>query len=205
MTRSFDILIVGVGGQGIILTSNVLGESCLIEGKPVKGAETHGMAQRGGSVETHIRIGGEFGPLVPMGGADLLIALEIIEALRYRHYLRPEGVVVTSHQIIVPTSVYTQKTAVPTRQSVVESLADLHPCIVDAPSLAVEAGSVLSQNIVLLGAASVYMPLSEESLREAIRRCVPRKTIEINEKAFTLGRLVGERCRSQRANDEQSA
>jgi len=196
MTRSFDVLIVGVGGQGIILTSNVLGESCLIEGKPVKGAETHGMAQRGGSVETHIRIGGDYGPLIPLGGADLLIALELLEALRYRHYLRPNGAIVASSQLIVPTSVYTQKVTVPTLESIVSSLADLHPCIVDAPSLATEAGSVLAQNIVLLGAASIHLPLSEDSLREAVKRCVPKKTIEINEKAFTLGRLAGERCRS---------
>jgi indolepyruvate ferredoxin oxidoreductase beta subunit len=201
MKRSFDVLIVGVGGQGIILTSNVLGEACLIEGKPVKGAETHGMAQRGGSVETHIRIGGEFGPLVPLGGADLLIALELLEALRYRHYLRPEGAMVASSQIIVPTSVYTQNAAVPTLQTVESSLSDLRPCLIDAPALAIEAGSVLAQNIVLLGAASISMPLSEDSLREAVRRCVPKKTIEINEKAFSLGRLAGERCRS--ATDKQ--
>jgi indolepyruvate ferredoxin oxidoreductase beta subunit len=196
MTRSFDVLIVGVGGQGIMLTSNVLGEACLIEGKPVKGAETHGMAQRGGSVETHIRIGGEYGPLVPLGGADLLIALDLLEALRYQHYLRREGAVVASSQLIVPTSVYAQKATVPTLKSVESSLWDLRPCIVDAPSLATEAGSILAQNIVLLGAASIYLPLSKDSLREAIKRCVPKKTIEINEKAFTLGRLAGERCKS---------
>ncbi len=83
MTGSFDILIVGIGGQGTILASNILGKACLIEDRHVKGAETHGMAQRGGSVESHIRIGGTFGPLIVPGKADLLISFDLLEALRY--------------------------------------------------------------------------------------------------------------------------
>ena len=88
MSGSFDILIVGIGGQGTILASNILGEACLIENRHIKGAETHGMAQRGGSVESHIRIDGEFGPLITPGQADLLISFDLLEALRYSHYLK---------------------------------------------------------------------------------------------------------------------
>ena len=91
MSESFNILIVGIGGQGTILASNILGEACLIEGRPVKGAETHGMAQRGGSVESHIRIDGLFGPLIPPGHADLLISFDLLEALRYSHYVKKRG------------------------------------------------------------------------------------------------------------------
>ena len=83
MSGSFDILMVGIGGQGTILASNILGEACMIEGRAVKGAETHGMAQRGGSVESHIRIDGLFGPLIPPGHADLMISFDLLEALRY--------------------------------------------------------------------------------------------------------------------------
>lgn len=82
MSPGYDVLVVGIGGQGTILASNVLGEACLIEGRPVKGAETHGMAQRGGSVESHIRIDGEYGPLITPGSADIIISFDLLEALR---------------------------------------------------------------------------------------------------------------------------
>ncbi|MDD1667515.1 MAG: indolepyruvate oxidoreductase subunit beta, partial [Methanomicrobiales archaeon] len=125
MTGSYDLLIAGVGGQGVILASNVIGEACLIEGRQVKAAETHGMAQRGGSVECHIRIDGRYGPLVPPGKADLLMAFELIEALRYRHYLKPSGRLVANRLILVPTSVYMQNLEAPTEEKILAQLADL--------------------------------------------------------------------------------
>ncbi|HZD44035.1 MAG TPA: indolepyruvate oxidoreductase subunit beta [Methanomicrobiales archaeon] len=194
MKGSFDILIVGVGGQGTILTSNILGEACLLENRHVKGAETHGMAQRGGSVESHIRIDGELGPLIPPGDADILIALEMLEAVRYRHWLGPEGMMVVSRNIVVPTSVFTQELTVPTEEKIVEQLKGTRFCLVDAPALAVEAGSPLAQNVVMLGAASPFLPLSPESLMEAVRRSVPKKTIDVNIRAFELGRDAAEQC-----------
>src|SRR5512133_1950800 len=96
-----------------MLASNILGEACLIEGKPVRGAETHGMAQRGGSVESHIRVGGLFGPLIAPGKADLLISFDLLEALRYSHYLKTGGRAVVNRRLVVPTSVFTQKLAAP--------------------------------------------------------------------------------------------
>jgi indolepyruvate ferredoxin oxidoreductase beta subunit len=122
MTRSFDILIVGIGGQGTILASNILGEACLIEGRHVKGAETHGMAQRGGSVESHIRIDGLLGPLIPPGQADLLISFDLLEALRYSHYLKTGGKMVVNRHLVLPTSVYTQKLVVPTEDEIISAL-----------------------------------------------------------------------------------
>ncbi|HTY52614.1 MAG TPA: indolepyruvate oxidoreductase subunit beta [Methanomicrobiales archaeon] len=195
MTGSFDLLIVGTGGQGVILASNVIGEACIIEGREVKAAETHGMAQRGGSVECHVRIDGRFGPLIPPGNADLLMAFELIEALRYRHYLKPGGRLVANRLVQVPTSVYMQKLEAPTEAKIVGQLADLAPCVLDADTKATEAGSPLTQNMVMVGAGSLAIPLERQSLEEAIRRSVPKKTIEMNLRAFQLGREAAGECR----------
>ena len=194
MKPSSDILIVGIGGQGTVLASNVLGEACIIENRSVRSAETHGMAQRGGSVESHIRIDGKFGSLITPGTADLLIAFDLIEALRYRHYLPAGGRLITNRHFVVPTSVYQQELVEPDEESILAALAGLDVVCIDALELAEEAGSSLSQNIVMLGAASAEIPLRPETLEEAVRRCVPPKTVAVNEKAFRLGRAaVGER------------
>ena len=194
MTVSFDILIVGIGGQGTILASNILGEACLIEGRHVKGAETHGMAQRGGSVESHIRIGGQFGPLIVPGQADLLISFDLLEALRYSHYLKTGGMMVVNRHLVLPTSVFTQKITVPTEDEIIGRLKNCDLCLLDADAIAAEAGSVLAQNVVMLGAASGAMPLKPESLVAAVRKLVPPKTIEVNIKAFEMGRKFEEKC-----------
>ena len=191
MTVSYDILIVGIGGQGTILASNILGEACLLENRHIKGAETHGMAQRGGSVESHIRINGEFGPLITPGQADLLISFDLLEALRYSHYLKQGGKMVVNNHLVLPTSVYTQKLTPPAEVEIIAALKKYPLCLLDADSLAVEAGSPLSANVVMLGAACSAMPLKPESLLEAVRRLVPKKTVEINIKAFENGRRAG--------------
>jgi indolepyruvate ferredoxin oxidoreductase beta subunit len=191
MSGSFDILIVGIGGQGTILASNILGEACLIENRHIKGAETHGMAQRGGSVESHIRINGEFGPMITPGQADLLISFDLLEALRYSHYLKTGGKMVVNSHLVLPTSVYMQKLAAPSEAEIIAALKKHKICLLDADSLADEAGSPLSANVVMLGAASSVMPLKPESLLEAVRRLVPKKTIDINVKAFESGRKAG--------------
>ncbi|KAF1076174.1 indolepyruvate ferredoxin oxidoreductase subunit beta [Methanogenium sp. MK-MG] len=188
MKESFDVLIVGVGGQGTILASNILGEACLIAGLPVRGAETHGMAQRGGSVVTHIRIGGVYGPLISPGTADLIISFDLLEALRYRHFLKHGGTIITSDAVIMPTSAFTAGAEVPTPAEIMARLEDVACTVVDAAGLAAEAGTILAQNVVMLGAASHALPLSEEGLREAISRSVPPKTVETNIRAFELGR-----------------
>jgi indolepyruvate ferredoxin oxidoreductase beta subunit len=194
MSGSFDILIVGIGGQGTILASNILGEACLIENRHIKGAETHGMAQRGGSVESHIRIDGEFGPLIPPGRADLLISFDLLEALRYSHYLKNGGTMVVNRHLVLPTSVYTQKLDAPSEDAIAESLKKYKLCLLDADQLAAEAGNPLAANVVMLAAASGSMPLSPSSLLEAVRRLVPKKTIDINVRAFEAGRDSGRKC-----------
>jgi indolepyruvate ferredoxin oxidoreductase beta subunit len=191
MTKSFDLLISGIGGQGTILASNILGEACLIEGRTVKGAETHGMAQRGGSVECHIRIDGRYGPLISPGQADLLISFDLLEALRYSHFLKPGGKVVSNRSLVLPTSVFTQNLTAPKEDEIISRLERFSPCIVDADRIAKEAGSPLSQNVVMLGAASDAIPLRPESLADAVRRLVPKKTIDINLRAFEMGKAAG--------------
>jgi len=193
MNGSYDLLIVGVGGQGTILASNVLGKACLTEGKSVRGAETHGMSQRGGSVESQIRIGGEYGPLISPGTADMIISFDMLEALRYRHFLKDGGVIVTNKNIVVPTSVFQQSLEVPVTEDTVQSLDDVNLYVIDAEMIASEAGSTLAQNIVMLGSASVFMPLSVDSLLKAIKESVPPKTVDINVAAFNMGREAAER------------
>lgn len=197
MSEAFNILIVGVGGQGTILASNVLGEACLVENRHVMGAETHGMAQRGGSVESQIRIDETNGPLISPGTADLLIAFDMLEALRYRHYLRPGGVVVANEHTVVPTSAFQQKVSIPSIEDIRGRLVDVNLCTLDAAQIARKAGSILAQNIVMLGAGSHFMPLEEASLIEAVRRSVPPKTVEINTAAFRGGVAEGDKCRER--------
>ncbi|HJJ48223.1 MAG TPA: indolepyruvate oxidoreductase subunit beta [Methanocorpusculum sp.] len=192
MKKSFDVVIVGIGGQGTVLASNVLGDACVIEGRHVAGAETHGMSQRGGSVETHIRIDGKNGSLIVPGTADLLIAFDVLEALRYRHFVKPDGVMIINREMVVPTSVFSNKQPVPKLEDVEAQLKAWSGkvVLVDAAKLAAEAGSPLAANIVLMGAASHTLPLAAESLAEAVRRNVPPKTIDINVKAFELGKAA---------------
>jgi len=194
MTGSYDIMIVGIGGQGTILASNILGEACLTEGRSVRGAETHGMAQRGGSVESHVRIDGKFGPLIAPGTADLLIGFDMLEGLRYSHFLKPEGKMVLSRQMVIPTSVFVQGLTIPSAEDITKKLSGFNLCLIDAEELAREAGSVLAANVVMLGAASHHIPLTEGSLVSAVQRLVPQKTVEINTRAFAMGREAGRNC-----------
>jgi indolepyruvate ferredoxin oxidoreductase beta subunit len=194
MKNSFDILMVGIGGQGTILASNILGQACLLEKRSVKGAETHGMAQRGGSVESHIRIDGQFGPLIAPGQADLLLSFDLLEALRYSHYLKTGGTMVLNRHLVLPTSVYMQKIEAPTEEGIIAALSRFRLCLLDADRIAQEAGSPLSQNVVMLGAASRMIPLKPESLLSAVKNLVPKKTIEINTRAFEMGRQAATGC-----------
>jgi indolepyruvate ferredoxin oxidoreductase beta subunit len=194
MKESYDIIMVGIGGQGTILASNVLGEACLIEERFVKGAETHGMAQRGGSVESHIRIDGRFGPLIAPGTADILIGFDLLEGLRYSHYVREGGTMVINRRMVIPTSVFVQKLALPTEEEIVARLSEWDLCLIDADAIARDAGSPLSVNVVMLGAASPHFPLAEASVMTAIKRLVPPNTVAINTRAFEMGRAAGTTC-----------
>ena len=183
-----DIILAGVGGQGILSIAFVLDNAALKEGLMFKQAEVHGMAQRGGAVQSHLRISSEpiYSDLVPKGEADLLLSVEPMETLRYFDYLAPEGVIVASSSPFVNIPNYPELEDILAKLKTVEKLV-----LVDSADLAKEAGFAKAQNMVMLGAASPHLILKEESLREYIRALFdPRgeKVVDINLKAFQLGR-----------------
>lgn len=189
-TSECDMVIVGVGGQGVILISDVIGRAGVLAGKPVRGAETHGMAQRGGSVINHTRIGCRFSPLVAPSSADLLIALEPAEALRFGHFLSPEGVALINNQPVLPVTVTTGRARYPSLDDLIEPLCGQCQRVLalDATALARKAGTAQAMNVVMLGALSRYIPLSEEHIIQALVEVVPPKHLEANKRAFALGK-----------------
>ncbi len=189
-TSECDMVIVGVGGQGVILISDVIGRAGVLAGKPVRGAETHGMAQRGGSVINHTRIGCRFSPMVSPGSADLLIALEPAEALRFGYFLSPEGIALVNTQPVLPVTVTTGKARYPSIDELLEPLRSQCQRVLalDAVALAGKAGTRQAMNVVMLGALSQYIPLSEEHIIQALVEVVPAKHLEANKRAFLLGK-----------------
>ena len=181
--KELNVLIVGVGGQGTLLASRVLGKYALEEGHDVKLSEVHGMAQRGGSVMTYVRIGENIAsPIIDEGCADIILAFEKLEALRYLHYLKPEGEVLYSTQEIMPMPVVTGAAQYPQG---IEAL--LRGTGVGALALALEAGNAKAANSVMLGALCKKLGLDREGFEAALLSCIPLKTAEMNKKAFGLG------------------
>jgi indolepyruvate ferredoxin oxidoreductase beta subunit len=189
-TSECDIVVVGVGGQGVILISSISGKAALKAGLPIRSAETHGMAQRGGSIINHLRIGCVFGPMVPTGGADILLALEPAEALRYAHYLARDGVALVNTNPVLPSTVTTGQSRYPPLEEILAPLQRICRDIktLDATKLAVKAGNPQTMNVVMLGALSKYIPLREEMLIESLTESVPAKFLEVNRRAFELGK-----------------
>lgn len=178
-----DILIVGVGGQGTLLASRVLGKYALDCGFDVKLSEVHGMAQRGGSVMTYVRIGEKIAsPIIDEGGADLILAFEKLEALRYAHFLKESGEILYSTQEIMPMPVVTGAAEYP------EGIENkLKGTGIDALSLAVKAGNTKAANSVMLGALCKKLGLDREKFENALLSSIPQKTVEMNKTAFALG------------------
>lgn len=189
-TSECDLVIVGVGGQGVILISDVIGRAAVLAGKSICGAETHGMAQRGGSVINHTRIGCSFSPLVSVGGADLLVALEPGEALRFAQYLSPKGVALVNTRPVLPATVTAGLACYPSIPEILSSLGKHCSRVVamDATALASQAGTAQAMNVVMLGALSSLIPLSEEDLLCSLAQVVPARFLEANKKAFALGK-----------------
>jgi indolepyruvate ferredoxin oxidoreductase beta subunit len=190
-TSECDIVLVGVGGQGVILISNIIGKAALKAGLSVRGVETHGMAQRGGSVMNHIRLGCELGPMVPPGGADVLLALEPVEALRYAHFLSQDGVALVNTSPVLPITVTTGVAEYPKVEEILAPLQGMYGCVksFDATELAASAGTMQAMNVVMLGALSRYIPIQEELLIEALSESVHEKFLEVNKRAFELGKI----------------
>ncbi|MDA8100949.1 MAG: indolepyruvate oxidoreductase subunit beta [Nitrospiraceae bacterium] len=185
----FNILIAGVGGQGVLLTSKIIAEAALLAGLDVKQSEVHGMAQRGGSVLSQVRFGDKvFSPIVNEGEADLLIGFEPLETARYLHFLRDGARVIYNTRPIGTIGVSIGKETYP---------ADIHETIkqhapaaqaFDATAAAVTVGEKRAVNLVLLGAALRHLPIDPAVVEQAITNSVPKKTLEINRKAFFAGK-----------------
>ncbi len=182
-----NIVIVGVGGQGTLLTSRILGGITTAAGYDVKLSEVHGMSQRGGSVVTYVRYGDNVAePIVEEGCADVLIAFERLEALRYAHFLKKDGVIIINDQRIDPITVVTGMAAYP--EGIIEKLSAKHKVIsVDAMEEAKALGNPKVFNTIMIGVAAKHMDFEHDKWVEVIKATVPLKTVEINLKAFEVG------------------
>ncbi|MBF7096475.1 indolepyruvate oxidoreductase subunit beta [Alkalibacter mobilis] len=187
-----NILIVGVGGQGTLLTSRILGNLAVDLGYDVKLSEVHGMSQRGGSVVTHVRYGTKvYSPLVEVGEADIILSFEKMEALRWKHFLSAEGKMLVNTQESDPMPVITGSASYPT--DIMEKLyADCKEVIeIDGVSIAKELGNIRVVNTILLGLLAQSMDIPKDQWIEAIKLTVPEKTIDINIQAFEKGYYHG--------------
>lgn len=185
-----SIMIVGVGGQGTLLASRILGSVLGTAGYEVKVSEVHGMSQRGGSVVTYIRYGEKvYSPVIEKGQADMIVSFEQLEAARYVSYLKKGGTIITNTQKISPMPVITGAAEYP--DGIIDKIKamGINIIAVDALSAAEKAGSARAVNVVLMGVLSKVLPGIElDAWKKAVENCVPAKVIEINEKAFDLGR-----------------
>jgi len=187
--RITNILLVGVGGQGILLASEILSEALMLAGNDVKKSEVHGMAQRGGSVVSHVRFGPRvFSPLIPEGEADILFGFELLETYRYLNLLRPGGKVVVNDLKISPPAVALGKETYP--QDIPERITGTFSAttLVKGMALAEQAGNLRAVNTVLLGALANQLDIPEELWQQAIRKLVPEQFVDLNLRAFALGR-----------------
>lgn len=188
---SFDIIIAGVGGQGTVLASRMLAQAAMEQGLAVRTAENIGMAQREGSVQSHVRIGQlDYGPLIPEGQADLLIAFEPAEAARSLSILKPQGTALINQATVVPVTVSLGQSKYP-EEAIVEHIRHRVPSakFIPAADLATAAGNFRTANVVMLGAVAGLgiMPFSAEALLQTMLSMVPEKVRDVNRKAFEAG------------------
>ena len=195
---NYNILLAGVGGQGLMLLSQVIGDACTEDGVNVHVGAQHGLAQRSGSISAHVRIGDSYSPLIPYGSADLIVAMEAMEALRYVEYLSDGGYVIMNSRIMHPpletapiVKNRQEKHVYVSLNEITEQLAKVtsHVIVIDAMKIASEAGNSRTENVVLLGAVSKLpgFPIGAEALLNAVKRNVPASALEANINAFYLG------------------
>lgn len=183
-----NVIICGTGGQGILLASEILCEAARMAGNDVKKSEVHGMAQRGGSVSSHVRFGEKvYSPLVEKGTADLILSMEKMEALRWAPFLKPSGTLLSCDLEITPMTVNTGHAVYPDVISMMKEQAI--PCrMVPAFEIAEELGNLRVVNVVLIGAASPFIPIDEDCWYRAVEERVPPKALNVNIEAFRKGR-----------------
>ncbi|UTB33310.1 MAG: indolepyruvate oxidoreductase subunit beta [Methanobacterium sp. ERen5] len=189
--KSYSIYISGVGGQGIIKTSTVMGEAAMKTGLPVVMSEVHGMAQRGGSVSTELKIGDNYSPIIELGSADLLISFEPVEALRAVPKISKESYIILNTNPIYPFNLNETGVSYPDMEDVLTELDEKTKQVyaLDADKIARESGHSLSMNMVMLGAASAVegFPIEKGTIINSMKANLPEKSLEINLKAFTAG------------------
>jgi indolepyruvate ferredoxin oxidoreductase beta subunit len=188
-----NILFSGVGGQGILLASEIMAYALLSAGYDAKKSEVHGMAQRGGSVTAQLRYGDKvYSPLIEPGRADIQVAFEMMEAVRYLPYLHKKSIVVVNTQKILPPSVATGQTSYP--ENVLDHITALgiKVVLVDAFDLAREVGEVRTANVVMVGAVSTFLPMASSVYEEIISARVPARFRDVNLKAFAAGRKISQ-------------
>lgn len=186
-----SIMIVGVGGQGSLLASRIIGNVLLSQGYDVKVSEVHGMSQRGGSVVTYVKYGEKvYSPVIEKGEADIIVSFELLEAARWLSYLKKGGHLITSTQALDPMPVITGAAQYPT--DIVEKIKGMGVDIIaaDALSLAEEAGNAKASNVVLMGLIASKMSFDDQVWKDAVKQCVPEKFLELNLKAFELGKNI---------------
>ena len=183
-----NVMIVGVGGQGSLLASKLLGRLLLGKGYDIKVSEVHGMSQRGGSVVTYVRFGDKvYSPVIDKGQADYIVSFELLEAARWTEYLKPGGKIIVNTQQVNPMPVIIGAAEYP--ENLVQKMLDagIDVDALDALTLAEQAGSAKAVNLVLMGRLSKYFDITEEEWLSAIEASVPPKFLEMNKKAFSLG------------------
>jgi indolepyruvate ferredoxin oxidoreductase, beta subunit len=188
MDETKNVIMVGVGGQGIILASELLSEAALLAGYDIRKSEVHGMAQRGGSVSSHVRFGKRvLSPLIEMGRADIMLAFEKVEGLRECRYLKRGGTIIMNDMEVIPTTVSLGVCTYP--RDVPERLGGLgfEVALVDAQEIAKRAGTVKAANVVLLAALASFLDIGKDIWTEVIGRRVPKKFLDVNLEAFRLG------------------
>lgn len=184
-----NIMIVGVGGQGSLLASKLLGRLLLTKGYDIKVSEVHGMSQRGGSVVTYVRFGEKvYSPVIDKGEADYIVSFELLETARWTEYLRPDGRIVTNTQQVNPMPVIIGAAQYPEDLAAKMQAEGINVDAIDALKLAEEAGSSKAVNIVLMGHLSRNFDFTLDEWMDAIEKSVPAKFLELNKKAFLLGR-----------------
>jgi len=184
-----NILICGVGGQGILLASEILSEAAMESGYDVKKSEVHGMAQRGGSVVSHIRYGEKiYSPLIRKGEADFIFSFERMETLRYLDYLKADGAIIVNDQKISPTVVNIKEAYYPEDVEELCRHRAKEVLFIPAIRIAEELGNIRTVNVIMLGALSRYLNLDESLWLKCIERRVPKKYLEVNIQAFKRGR-----------------
>ena len=190
LDRIFNVSLVGVGGQGILLTSDVLALAAMHAGLDVKKSEIHGMSQRGGSVISQVRFGTRVhSPIIPDGQSDVLVSFERTEALRYAHLAKPGATILVNDMDRIPVTVSSGLQA-PVQDADKRLAAYPGLTLIDANPLAIKAGNLRAANVVLMGALSAFVPFDEEHWQAAMRERIPAKLLDVNLRAFAAGRAA---------------